>query len=152
MKISEPAASTRISDLPTPRLRARAMELYTLHSIMSDWERFDDFDLFCAFDWGQSDEGFDFWDAMADGYYDTAKELQPDLFKPVDGKPHIKLEEVVQDGWMFHVYDSMSFFKDMSAYGYVNSISSKGVFPTIQEAVDTLYSFKRATDVDGQVV
>lgn len=133
----------RISELPTPRLRARAMELaleYQNGEVV-------DYGLFTGLCWELSNEGWDFWYAVGDGDYDTAKELQPDLFKPVDGKPHIKLEQVVQDGWMFHVYNSTSFFKDMSAYGYVESISSKGVFPTIQEAVDALYSFKRATNV-----
>lgn len=142
MKISEPAVSTSISDLPTPRLRARAMELYTLHSIMNDLERLDDFDLFYAFDWEQSDEGFDFWEFCYNGVWDKAKELQPDLFKPMDGKPHIKIHRV--SGLIVVNYPVLVMTPNLKlVYKYIQEVSPREDYTTIQEAVDALYSYRR---------
>lgn len=131
----------RISELPTPRLRARAMELY-IDDAMSEAE--DDEELSDAFHWECTRETEQFWKYCNDGIWNKAKELQPDLFKPVDGKPHIYLH--IEDG-----LDSIALcvagnyqYKDRSnpIIAYIMEVNPNW-YPTIQEAVDALYSYKR---------
>lgn len=148
----------RISELPTPRLRARAYELVTLSQTIPPDGNAGDLPLDGAFDWSKTTEGHNFWSDCFHIDLDKAKELQPDLFKPVDGKPHIKLEEV----WAFtEREDEMevvgyclrcSITTNPNIVTYVLEVQDGQYYTTIQEAVDALYSFKRATDVAGEVV
>ena len=134
----------RISELPTPRLRARA---YALAYPKNDTD---------YFRWRATREGDEFWYACHNRDWNKAKELQPDLFKPVDGKPHIKLEEV----WAFtEREDEMevvgycircSITTNPNIVTYVLEVQDGQYYTTIQEAVDALYSFKRATNVAGR--
>lgn len=144
----------KISELPTHRLRARAIELASKY-----WQRpIEDNDVDEAFLWSDTTEKRAFWCFCEVGNWDKAKELQPDLFKPVDGKPHIKLEEV----WAFtEREDEMevvgyclrcSITTNPNIVTYVLEVQDGQYYTTIQEAVDALYSFKRATDVAGEVV
>ena len=61
MKISEPAASVRISDLPTPRLRARATELAILSQTIPPDGNAGDLPLDGAFDWSKTTEWMMGW-------------------------------------------------------------------------------------------
>ena len=148
MKISEPARSVRISDLPTPRLRARAIELALL-SVGPDYIH-EELDLLAAFNWtDESHEGHNFWAACNWEAWDEAKELQPSLFKPIDGKPHIKLTAMelntpIDGASVLHAMDSdyVDILDGDRAYDYCLDVNPKW-YPTIQEAVDALYSFKR---------
>lgn len=136
MKISEPAVSTRISDLPTPRLRARAYELaYPKND--TDYFR-----------WRATREGYEFWYACHNRDWGKAKELQPDLFKPMDGKPHIKLWSCLPNEYTLLVDNYVYGYDlgDLSAYDkaidYCVEVTP-GYYATIQEAVDALYSYRR---------
>ena len=151
MKISEPAVSTRISDLPTPRLRARAIELASKY-----WQRpIEDHDVDKAFLWSDTTEKRAFWRFCEVGNWNKAKELQPDLFKPMDGKPHIKLCSCLPNEYTLLVdnyvdgYDLGELSHYDKAIDYCVEVTPE-YYTTIQEAVDALYSFKRATDVAGE--
>ena len=148
----------RISELPTPRLRARATELAILSQTIPPDGNAGDLPLDGAFDWSKTTEWHNFWSDCFHIDLDKAKELQPDLFKPMAGKPHIKLEEV----WAFtEREDEMevvgyclrcSITTNPNIVTYVLEVQDGQYYTTIQEAVDALYSFKRATDVAGEVV
>lgn len=138
----------KISELPTPRLRARAIELAKL-------DRFDDvrddMELEGAFMWADSEERALFWLTCYEGNWDEAKELQPSLFKPMDGKPHIKLvpwqydEDLgVGKDWTLDVVNHTEVDSVLLKFAdhYHNTIHPN-FYPTIQEAVNALYSFKR---------
>lgn len=133
----------KISELPTPRLRARAKTL-TCPKNSLDYFR-----------WRATSEGDEFWDACYKWDWDKAKELQPDLFKPMDGKPHIKLWSCLPNEYTLLVDNYVDGYDlgDLSAYDkaidYCVEVTP-GYYATIQEAVDALYSFKRATDVAGR--
>lgn len=81
-----------IKDLPTARLRARAEELRIkyatsmMRSALFGWVSIPG-----AFAIGLTSEGSEFWDACSKGDWETARRLQPDLFKPMEGKPHFKI-------------------------------------------------------------
>lgn len=144
MKISEPARSVRISDLPTPRLRARAMELAKLSNV-----EYEDFELHEAFIWHDTTEKHTFWKFLEEGNWDKAKELQPSLFKPMDGKPHIKLTAMelntpINGASVLYAMDSddTDIPDGFRSYNYCLDVSPEW-YPTIKEAVDALYSFKR---------
>ena len=153
MKISEPAASVRISDLPTPRLRARAIELASKY-----WQRpIEDHDVDKAFLWSDTTEKRAFWRFCEVGNWNKAKELQPDLFKPMDGKPHIVLSGIYNEKCPILGPELLGYTLDcvtdnQDVINYVLSVQNSVYYTTIQEAVDALYSFKRATDVAGEVV
>lgn len=133
----------RISELPTPRLRARAMEITQLYN-----DEYEDFELLNAFMWEDTTEGHEFWCLCDDGYYDAAKELQPGLFKPMDGKPHIKLWSCLPNEYTLLVDNYVDGYDlgDLSAYDkaidYCVEVTP-GYYATIQEAVDALYSYRR---------
>lgn len=151
----------KISELPTPRLRARAMEL-ALEDRVSVGDTTDignlDLDIAFEFFWGDTKEGSSFWDACDEGNWDKAKELQPSLFKPMDGKPHIKLvteiyssdDEDIMD-CSLEVTNWYSVDKDILERidEYIYSVNL-GTYPTIKEAVEALYSFKRLPVVDKE--
>ena len=133
----------KISELPTPRLRARAMELaYPKNDTI-------------YFRLRATREGDEFWDACHNRDWNKAKELQPDLFKPMDGKPHIKLCSCLPNEYTLLVDNYVDGYDlgDLSAYDkaidYCVEVTPE-YYTTIQEAVDALYSFKRATDVAGE--
>lgn len=134
----------KISELPTPRLRARAKTLaYPKNSL--DYFR-----------WRATSEGDEFWDACYKRDWDKAKELQPDLFKPMDGKPHIKLRQRrLPHGICWSLDYATEGRADLvrawaeKSWRYILEVSPSWE-DTIQEAVDALYSFKRATDVAGE--
>ena len=140
----------KISELPTPRLRARAMEIAKLYN-----DEYEDFEIHEAFVWSDTEEKHAFWSFCEDGNWDKAKELQPDLFKPVDGKSHIKLGSCLPNEYTLLVDNYVDGYDlvDLSAYGkaidYCVEVTPD-YYATIQEAVDALYSFKRATDVAGE--
>lgn len=144
----------KISELPTPRLRARAMELASL-SVGSDYIH-EELDLIAAFQWkGESHEGHNFWAACDEGNWDKAKELQPSLFKPMDGKPHIKLTAMELDtpiNGASVLYAMDSDYADIldgdRSYDYCLDVSPEW-YTTIQEAVEALYSFKRGGANEG---
>lgn len=134
----------KISDLPTPRLRARAMEWCEQSAgTHQDWG------VDQGFYWGTTDEGTDFWRACYEGDWDKAKELQPSLFKPMDGKPHIKLTAMelntpINGASVLYAMDSdyADILDGDKSYDYCLEVSPEW-YTTIQEAVDALYSFKR---------
>lgn len=136
----------KISELPTPRLRARAIELAKL-------DRFDDvrddMELEGAFMWADSEERALFWLTCYEGNWDEAKELQPSLFKPMDGKPHIKLtarelNTPINGASVLYAMDSddTDIPDGFRSYNYCLDVSPEW-YTTIKEAVDALYSFKR---------
>lgn len=136
----------KISELPTPRLRARAIELAKL-------DRFDDvrddMELEGAFMWADSEERALFWLTCYEGNWDEAKELQPSLFKPMDGKPHIKLTAMelntpINGASVLYAMDSddTDIPDGFRSYNYCLDVSPEW-YTTIKEAVDALYSFKR---------
>lgn len=134
----------KISELPTPRLRVRA---YALAYPKNDTD---------YFRWRATREGDEFWYACHNRDWNKAKELPPDLFKPVDGKPHIVLQGLYgigmeSDEALFLGYALDCVTEDRSINLYLLEVQSS-LYETIQEAVDALYSFKRATDVAGEVV
>lgn len=143
----------KISELPTPRLRARAMEIAKLYN-----DEYEDFEIHEAFVWSDTEEKHAFWSFCEDGNWDKAKELQPDLFKPMDGKPHIKLRQRrLPHGICWSLDYATEGRADLvrawaeKSWRYILEVSPSWE-DTIQEAVDALYSFKRATDVAGEVV
>ena len=120
----------RISELPTPRLRARA---YELAYPKNDTE---------YFRWRATREGYEFWYACHNRDWDKAKELQPDLFKPMDGKPHIKIHRV--SGLIVVNYPVLVMTPNLKlVYKYIQEVSPREDYTTIQEAVDALYSYRR---------
>lgn len=136
----------KISELPTPRLRARAIELAKL-------DRFDDvrddMELEGAFMWADSEERALFWLTCYEGNWDEAKELQPSLFKPMDGKPHIKLTAMelntpINGASVLYAMDSddTDIPDGFRSYNYCLDVSHEW-YTTIKEAVQALYSFKR---------
>jgi hypothetical protein len=136
-----------ISDLPTPRLRARAMEIANQYN-----SEYEDFELSEAFVWDSTTEKYNFWDFCDDGIWDKAKKLQPDLFKPMDGKPHIKLTVMELNTPINGAYtlyamesDNGDILDGDKAYEYCLEVSPEWC-TTIQEAVDALYSFKRGNN------
>lgn len=134
----------KISELPTPRLRARAMELYMRDE---DYNPVEDKDLLHAFDWIESTEGSEFWWACNFAKWDKAKELEPGLFKPMDGKPHfaVRKYEMPEDEFYGLIVENYELFKvdDLElCWKYIQEVDP-GEHTTIQEAVDALYSFKR---------
>lgn len=138
----------KISELPTPRLRARAMELALL-SVGPDYIH-EELDLLAAFNWkDESREGHNFWSACNWESWDKAKELQPSLFKPMDGKPHIKLtarelNTPINGASVLYAMDSddTDIPDGFRSYNYCLDVSPEW-YTTIQEAVDALYLFKR---------
>lgn len=136
----------KISELPTPRLRARAKTLaYPKNDTI-------------YFRLRATREGDEFWDACHNRDWNKAKELQPDLFKPMDGKPHIKLRQRrLPHGICWSLDYATEGRADLvrawaeKSWRYILEVSPSWE-DTIQEAVDALYSFKRATDVAGEVV
>lgn len=148
----------RISELPTPRLRARAYELVTLSQTIPPDGNAGDLPLDGAFDWSKTTEGHNFWSDCFHIDLDKAKELQPDLFKPMAGKPHIKLRQRrLPHGICWSLDYATEGRADLvrawaeKSWRYILEVSPSWE-DTIQEAVDALYSFKRATDVAGEVV
>ena len=146
----------RISELPTPRLRARAIELASKY-----WQRpIEDHDVDEAFLWSDTTEKRAFWCFCEVGNWNKAKELQPDLFKPMDGKPHIVLSGICNEkcpilgpellGYTLVGYTLDCVTDNQDVINYVLSVQNSVYYTTIQEAVDALYSFKRATDVAGE--
>jgi len=132
----------KISELPTPRLRARAMELAKLYN-----EEYEDFELTDAFLWSATTEKVHFWLLCSGGNWDKAKELQPSLFKPMDGKPHIKLQGMYglgmdSDEALFLGYALDSITEDPGIHSYLLKVQPS-LYSTIKEAVEALYSFKR---------
>lgn len=136
----------KISELPTPRLRARAMELALL-SVGPDYIH-EELDLMAAFHWkGESHEGHNFWAACDEGNWDKAKELQPSLFKPMDGKPHfaVRKYEMPEDEFYGLIVENCELFEvgDLElCWKYIQEVDP-GEHTTIKEAVEALYSFKR---------
>ena len=136
----------KISELPTPRLRARAMELALAENKerSARWH----YNLDEAFVWSDTEEYREFWLACYEGNWDKAKELQPDLFKPVAGKPHLVVGEYNDFGEkMFYslIVKNCEIFKESdleACYRYIQEVHPDYCY-TIQEAVDALYSFKR---------
>lgn len=142
----------KISELPTPRLRARAMEL----ALAENKERSArwDYNLDEAFVWSDTEEDREFWLACYEGNWDKAKELQPSLFKPMDGKPHIKLTSETSLSFRSGLEDSTTWGLDIAnsdlfryedignVYLYTDTVNP-ALYTTIKEAVDALYSFKR---------
>lgn len=137
----------KISELPTPRLRARAMELALL-SVGPDYIH-EELDLMAAFHWkGESHEGHNFWAACDEGNWDKAKELRPSLFKPMDGKPHIKVHKYY--GLIVENYKALSITPNLKqVYKYIQEVDPNEGHATIKEAVEALYSFKRGSDNEG---
>ncbi len=137
----------RISELPTPRLRARAIELASKY-----WQRpIEDHDVDDSFIWEDTPEEHYFWAVCNNGDWDKAKELQPDLFKPMDGKPHIKLRQRrLPHGICWSLDYATEGRADLvrawaeKSWRYILEVSPSWE-DTIQEAVDALYSYKRAT-------
>ena len=136
----------KISELPTPRLRARAMELALAENKerSARWH----YNLDEASVWSDTEEDREFWLACYEGNWDKAKELQPSLFKPMGGKPHIKLWSCLPNEYTLLVDNYIDGYDlgDLSAYDkaidYCVEVTP-GYYATIQEAVDALYSFKR---------
>ena len=133
----------KISELPTPRLRARAIGIANQYN-----SEYEDFELSKAFVWDDTTEKHPFWNFCDDGIWDKAKELQPDLFKPMDGKPHIKLWSCLPNEYTLLVDNYVDGYDlgDLSAYDkaidYCVEVTP-GYYTTIQEAVDALYSYRR---------
>lgn len=132
----------KISELPTPRLRARAMELAKLSNV-----EYEDFELHEAFIWDDTTEKHAFWAACDEGDWDKAKELQPSLFKPMDGKPHfaVRKYEMPEDEFYGLIVENYELFKvdDLElCWKYIQEVDPEE-HTTIQEAVQALYSFKR---------
>lgn len=134
----------KISELPTPRLRARAMELAYPKDYLD------------SFRWRATLEGDEFWYACYNKEWDKAKELQPSLFKPMDGKPHIKLTSETSLSFRSGLEDSTTWGLDIAnsdlfryedignVYLYTDTVNP-ALYTTIKEAVDALYSFKRGS-------
>lgn len=140
----------KISELPTPRLRARAMELAKLSNV-----EYEDFELHEAFIWDDTTEKHAFWAACEEGNWDKARELQPSLFKPMDGKPHIKLTAMelntpIKGASVLYAMDSdyADILDGDRSYDYCLDVSPEW-YTTIQEAVEALYSFKRGGANEG---
>lgn len=146
-----------ICQLPTRRLRFRAMQLaHEYKTIMDQDNDIDQTVLEDAFIFTCTDEQQDFWISCQQGDWDTAKSLQPDLFKPMDGKPHIKLTQDYFNGdiWLMEVlchdgeeYTDMCITCDLElwkkACEYCDQVNSKTYYYSVQQAVDSLYSYKR---------
>lgn len=138
----------KISELPTPRLRARAMELAIRSQTVPPGSDAGNLPLDGAFNWSKTTERHNFWSDCFHGDYDKAKELQPDLFKPMDGKPHIKLWSCLPNEYTLLVDNYVDGYDlgDLSAYDkaidYCVEVTP-GYYATIQEAVDALYSYRR---------
>ena len=135
----------KISELPTPRLRARAMEIAKLYN-----DEYEDFEIHEAFVWSDTEEKHAFWSFCEDGNWNKAKELQPDLFKPMDGKPHIKLRQRrLPHGICWSLDYATEGRADLvrawaeKSWRYILEVSPSWE-DTIQEAVDALYSYRRA--------
>ena len=138
----------RISELPTPRLRARAMEIAKLYN-----DEYEDFEIHEAFVWSDTEEKHAFWSFCEDGNWNKAKELQPDLFKPMDGKPHIVLSGICNEkcpilgpellGYTLVGYTLDCVTDNQDVINYVLSVQNSVYYTTIQEAVDALYSYRR---------
>jgi hypothetical protein len=135
----------KISELPTPRLRARAMEL----ALAENKERSArwDYNLDEAFVWRDTEEDREFWLACYEGNWDKAKELEPSLFKPMDGKPHfaVRKYEMPEDEFYGLIVENCELFEvgDLElCWKYIQEVDPEE-HTTIQEAVDALYSFKR---------
>jgi hypothetical protein len=144
----------KISELPTPRLRARAMECALVEN-RGRSERWD-YNLDEAFVWSDTKEDREFWLACYKGNWDKAKELQPSLFKPMDGKPHIKLTAIelntpINGASVLYAMDSddTDIPDGFRSYNYCLDVSPEW-YTTIQEAVEALYSFKRLPVVDKE--
>lgn len=133
----------KISELPTPRLRARAIELAKLDGFD---DVSDDMELDGFFMWADSEERALFWLACYEGNWDKAKELQPSLFKPMDGKPHIKVHKYY--GLIVENYKALSITPNLKqVYKYIQEVDPNEGHATIKEAVDALYSFKREDNI-----
>jgi hypothetical protein len=107
-----------------------------------------DYNLDEAFVWSDTEEDREFWLACYEGNWDKAKELQPSLFKPIDGKPHIKLRQRRLPHGPFWSLDVITEecgiceSQTDAAWRYILDVNPNW-YTTIQEAVDALYSFKR---------
>ena len=134
----------KISELPTLRLRARAIELASKYS----QRPIEDHDVDDSFIWEDTPEEHYFWAVCNNRDWNKAKELQPDLFKPMDGKPHIKLWSCLPNEYTLLVDNYVDGYDlgDLSAYDkaieYCLEVTT-GYYTTIQEAVDALYSYRR---------
>lgn len=125
-----------IEKLPTPALRSEA--LHYRGSKITDGTHSEY--LSAAFSWGKTVQGCAFWAACDNGDWETARKLQPDLFKPIPGKPHIKIIEENGKHALYAV-GKAPIDKFISIHSWLLSVNPDN-YDTKVEAVRLWYSYK----------
>lgn len=120
-----------IKDLPTAALRDKYAE-YLSKGINP---------LGPAVDACKTDQSLLFWIYIHNKQWEKARELQPDLFKPLPGKPHIKIRETSAGGFWINQFCNGPL--NLEIMLWAESINPK-TLPTQGEAARAWHNYRRA--------
>lgn len=126
-----------IENLPTPALREAAKRYRSDKS--TSWGC-TSLNLESAFHWRRTLEGETFWNLCNNEQWELAKELQPHLFKPLPGKPHIKIEGVDAGYFWVGVENMKSSSEAMNAW--LDLVSNARFYETPGKAARAWHNYR----------